>query len=138
MFNFLKKKKQTIGRLELVDLPEFNIIGIEAKIDTGAYRSTIHAHTIREEGNVVVFTLLDPEHAQYNNHEYRARSFMKVRVKSSNGNIDERYKIKTPVVIRGQEYVTDFTLSDRASMRRPVLIGRKVLRHRFIVDVAQV
>ena len=135
MLNFLKTKK-TIGRLERVDLPEFGIHGIEAKIDTGAYRSTIHATDIHEDNGILKFRLLDPDHAQFNRHIYEARDFALVRVKSSNGEVAERYKIKTPILIRGQKFITDFTLSDRASMRRPVLIGRKVLHHRFVVDVS--
>lgn len=135
MCNLFRRKK-IIGRLERVDLPEFGIYGIEAKIDTGAYRSSIHASNIHEDAGVLRFTLLDEQHPHFNNHTYTAHHFVEVRVKSSNGTVEQRYKITTPVIIRGTEYSTDFTLSDRASMRRPVLIGRKVLRHRFIVDVS--
>ncbi len=139
MFNFLfKPKKQTVGRLEKVDFPEFGIVGVEAKIDTGAYRSSIHANDVREENGTLHFMLLDEQHPQFNQKRYTAASFSKVLVKSSNGESSFRYKIKTPVVIRGREFVTDFTLSDRTSMRRPVLIGRKVLRHRFVVDVSNI
>ncbi len=134
---WIRKKKQHIGRLETVSLPEFGIQGIRAKIDTGAYRSTIHASNIHEDDGVLSFTLLDEAHPQFNNHTYQSRQYTQVRVKSSNGEVSHRYKITTPIVIRNKEYVTDFNLYDRASMRHPVLIGRKVLRHRFVVDVAR-
>lgn len=137
MFGIFGKKKQLIGRLEKVDFPELGIFSIDAKIDTGAYRSSIHADNVREENGVLVFTLLDAEHPQYNGHTYSVTKFSKVQVKSSNGEMEPRYKIKTTVVIAGESYVTDFTLSDRATMRYPVLIGRKVLRNRFIVDVSK-
>jgi len=142
MFSFfLKKTKQTIGRIETVDPPELGIMGIQAKIDTGAYRSTIHANAIHEEVAsdgmpILSFRVLDEAHPKFDGRTVTAHEFVRVRVKSSNGEVSERYKIKTPVVIRGQEFITDFTLSDRASMRHPVLIGRKVLRHRFVVDVS--
>jgi len=138
MFKFLfKTKKPTIGRLETIDFPELGIFGIQAKIDTGAYRSSIHASTVREENGALVFSLLDPEHPQYNGRTYTVTKFSRVHVKSSIGESQPRYKIKTAVVIHGNRYVTDFTLSDRTSMRYPVLIGRKVLRNRFIVDVSK-
>lgn len=137
MFGIFGKKKQVIGRLETVDLPELGIFGIGAKIDTGAYRSSIHAENIREENGLLVFTLLDQDDPQYNGHTYTVTKFSKVQVKSSIGEMQPRYKIKTTLIIGDQQYVTDFTLSDRASMRHPILIGRKVLRNRFIVDVSK-
>lgn len=139
MLGFLRKKK-TIGRLETVDFPELGLFGIEAKIDTGAYRSAIHARDIYEgetsHGKTLSFKLLDEDHPQYSNRLCTVSSFSRVSVKSSTGVPEYRYKIKTTVVIKGNSYVTDFTLADRTAMRYPVLIGRKVLRNRFIVDVS--
>ena len=65
-----KMKKEIIGRLETVDLPTWNIKEIEAKIDTGAYSSSLHCHNIEEfeknDTNWVRFNLLDPDHPSYN------------------------------------------------------------------------
>lgn len=57
-------------------------------------------------------------------------------VKSSNGTIQERIFIKTALQLFGQEYETELSLTDRKSMKYPMLIGRKYLEDRFIVDVA--
>jgi hypothetical protein len=34
--------------------------------------------------------------------------------------------------------MADFSLSDRKSMRYPILIGRKAIKGKFIIDVKQV
>lgn len=57
-------------------------------------------------------------------------------VKSSNGTIQERIFIKTTLKLFNQQYETELSLTDRASMKYPMLIGRKFLEERFIVDVS--
>jgi hypothetical protein len=57
-------------------------------------------------------------------------------VKSSNGTIQERIFIKTTLALFNQQYETELSLTDRASMKYPMLIGRKFLEDRFIVDVS--
>jgi hypothetical protein len=47
-----------------------------------------------------------------------------------------RYVIKTKVTLFGKTFKTEFSLADRQQMRYPVLLGRKLLRNRFIVDVS--
>ena len=56
-------------------------------------------------------------------------------VKSSNGHVENRYKIKTDVVFFGKTYVINLTLSTRDDMKYPVLIGRQFLKKKFLVDV---
>ena len=48
-----------------------------------------------------------------------------------------RYLIKTRICLFEQEYPIELTLSDREEMSFPILIGRKFLTHRFIVDVSK-
>lgn len=57
-------------------------------------------------------------------------------VKSSNGIVQERIFIKTTLALFNQQYETELSLTDRASMKYPMLIGRKFLEDRFIVDVS--
>jgi hypothetical protein len=57
-------------------------------------------------------------------------------VKSSNGTIQERIFIKTTLRLFGREYETELSLTDRKNMKYPMLIGRKFLEGRFVVDVA--
>ena len=68
------KNKLTIGRLDKVDFPEFNLEDLEVKIDSGAYTSSIHCVNIIEANNGakkhIKFTLLDQNHPQYSGKEF--------------------------------------------------------------------
>lgn len=134
--------KRIIGRAELIDFPEWNLVGIEAKIDTGAYTSSLHCHhieRIRKEGKEYVkFNLLDPSHDTYNEKLFELPVFKSKMVKSSNGVSEERFIVKTKLKIHGTELEAELSLTDRSEMRFPVLIGRKLLKKgRFLVDVSR-
>jgi len=137
--NEKENKLQIIGRSELVDIPAWNLFGLSAKIDTGAYTSSLHCHHIEnynEDGNSMVrFNLLDPSHETYNDKIFKLPVFKTKSVKSSNGQTEERIIIKTPIVLAGIELKTELSLTDRSEMRYPLLIGRKLLKGRFLVDV---
>jgi hypothetical protein len=61
--------------------------------------------------------------------------FSQGMVASSNGRAELRYKIRTLVCIAGKKIRARVTLADRSSQVYPVLIGRNILRGKFIVDV---
>lgn len=136
-------RKHVIGRVERVDLPRFGLIGLEAKVDTGARTSSIHCRdvTVEREGKDgrvdISFTLLDPEHPDYNGRRFRARRTATRTVRSSNGEVQVRHVIEADVVIAGQTIRTEFNLADRETMNYPVLVGRRLLRGKFVVDVAR-
>jgi len=133
--------KKTIGRIDKIDFPEFELINIEAKVDTGAYTSAIHAHKIEETSingeNFINFTLLDPEHILYNERVFRTKNYYKKIIKSSNGTSEERFAIKTTITLFNQTYQIVLTLSERSDMKYPILLGRKFLTKKFIVDTSQ-
>lgn len=131
--------KQIIGRRDKVDFPKMRLYDIDAKIDTGAYTSAIHCHNIKEidkDGNKYVsFNLLDPSHPNYNEKRFRVPLHARRRIKSSIGKSEERYIIKTLITLFGEKFDVELSLSDRTKMDYPVLLGRKLLKRRFIVDV---
>ena len=135
-------KLKLIGRREYVDFPELNIFKIEAKIDTGAYRSALHCKDINIKQingkNVLYFKLLDETHPEYNEQEHCFEDFIQKNIKSSSGEKELRYIIKTLIVIGRKKTRTTVSLADRANMRYPVLIGRKMIKNKFIIDVAQI
>lgn len=49
--------------------------------------------------------------------------------------MEERYVIKTIIQMGRKKIKTSISLTDRASMRYPVLVGRRLLKGKFIVDV---
>jgi hypothetical protein len=55
----LATKKITIGRTDRADFPNLKIEGIDIKVDTGAYTSSIHCKDIEEMDGVLYATLLD-------------------------------------------------------------------------------
>ena len=132
-----------IGRVELVDFPRFGLTGLEAKVDTGARTSSIHCTDVRVERELddgrrhISFTLLDPEHPDFNGRRLRARRVETRVVRSSNGDEQERHVIETDVIVAGQTLRTQFTLADREAMNYPVLLGRRLLHGAFLVDVAR-
>lgn len=132
----MSKGSITIGRLEHIALPGLGVPRVEAKIDTGAYSSALHyqkLHVRLKDGArqlVVTFQMGGVRKTKV------FRSFKRVTVKSSNGETSRRYMISTQVKLAGYLVRTQATLFDRSDMKYQVLLGRKFLHGRFVVDVS--
>jgi len=132
---------QIIGRKDRIDFPEFGLANIKAKIDTGAFGCALHCHHIEivsiDNKRVLKFKVLDPEHTEYEDQVFSSEQFSDKLVKNSGGKAEHRYTIKTLISIFGQNIMVEFSLTNRKSMKYPVLIGRKFLSKKFLVDVQQ-
>ena len=130
--------KKIIGRTERIDLKALSLFGLDAKIDTGAYTPSLHCQNIEinEEKNEVYFTLLDSEHPEYDGKRIHFAISSLKNVKSSNGTVEKRVLIHTTITLLGEEYETDISLTDRSSVKYPMLLGRDFLKNKFIVDVS--
>lgn len=132
------KKTITIGRKDKASFPELGLKHIDIKIDTGAYTSAIHCHKITlkkiEGKEILVFSLLDPSHPQYDKKEITTDSFYEKRIKNSFGNSEKRFVIKTNIKLFGKTYPIELSLSERGEMRFPILIGRRFLMGKFVVN----
>lgn len=132
------KSKLIIGRKDKADFPELKIKNIDIKIDTGAYTSSIHCHHIEERvvdnKKVIKFELLDPSYSQYKKKEFITESYSEKRIKNSFGNTEKRFIIKTSIKLFDTDFPIELSLSERGEMKYPVLIGRKLLVGKFIVD----
>lgn len=128
--------KKTIGRIDKADFPLLDLYEIAVKIDTGAYTSSIHCKNVVEENGILRCNFLDEEHPDYDGREIVFKTFETTQVKSSNGIVQTRYKIKTNIVLFGEEFEIFLTLSDREEMKFPVLLGRTFLSKTFIVDTS--
>jgi len=137
----LDKPKTILGRNETVSFPELGIERIDAKIDTGAYSTAIHAHKfwVQEENGIesLYFQLLDPSSEEFKNRIFKTNSFYRKKVRSSNGRLEERFILKTQILLGKKKRITHLSLTNREKMKFPVLIGRRVLRKGFIVDVSK-
>ncbi|WP_405605961.1 ATP-dependent zinc protease [Polaribacter sp. Asnod1-A03] len=133
--------KITIGRIDKGDFPELSLEEIDLKIDSGAYTSSIHCSNIEEivvNGvSFIKFKLLDPEHSLYNNKEFSTKNYDIKAVKSSNGISENRFLIKTEIVIFNTTFPIHLTLSERKDMKFPILLGRKFLNNKFVIDIAE-
>lgn len=131
------KKLTLIGSNALI-----TVAGVEqvpAKIDTGADSSSIWASDILVNSkNQLEFRLFGPESSLYTGEKLTADKYAVQRVRSSTGEVTIRYRVTLPIVAAGRRVKANFTLYDRSSNNFPVLIGRKTLKNRFLVDVAMV
>ena len=140
----IQTTKRLIGRREEVDLPDWDLYGMEAKVDTGAYTSSLHCHHIEEvkkgdkDETMIRFNLLDPSHEAYNEKLFTLPIKDMRHVKSSNAQTERRYIVQTVMLLFNQKYTVELSLTDRSEMKYPLLLGRRFLRDKFIVDVSKV
>lgn len=125
----MKKDKTIIGSEEVISFPEIGVEFISARVDTGAATSSLGVKKIHEKDGVLCCTM--PNHQIICFNDYKKKV-----IKSSFGHTEERYVIRMLVEVMGRNIRTDFTLADRSKMTFPILLGRKLLRGKFIVDVS--
>lgn len=132
------KAKLIIGWYEWCRFPDLNLPGITAKIDTGAKTSSLHAFKIRpftRDGEKWVRFIVHPlQRRRHPEIKCEARVVDERPVTSSNGTTENRIVISTTLVMGGRSFKTELTLSNRDEMGFRLLIGRKSLVRRFIVD----
>jgi len=126
-----------LGRSDRVDLPELGVFDIHAKIDTGAYTSSLHCQSAEVVDGVLEFVLLDEEHSEFTGFRFSFANYELRDIKNSFGEVERRFVIVTTLKLFDDEITTEFSLCNRGSLKFPVLIGRKILRNRFLIDVDQ-
>ena len=124
----MSKQKTIIGSEEFVSFPELNVNMIHARVDTGAATSSLGVKWIKEEEGVISCLLPNKQVVTFD-------SFKKKIIKSSFGHTEERYVVKILINVLGRKVRTNFTLADRSKMKFPILLGRKLLKGKFMVDV---
>jgi hypothetical protein len=124
-----------LGRYDRVDLPTLGVKNVHAKIDTGAYTSSLHCQKAEVVDGVLEFILLDEEHPEFTGMTFIFKDFEKRAIKNSFGEVELRFIITTTIQIFDEEITTEFSLSNRGSLKFPILLGRKILRDRFLIDV---
>jgi hypothetical protein len=134
--------KKIIGRKDKADLPDINLTNIPVKIDSGAYSCSIHCESVAEifsenkQKLEVVF--LDVQHPNFTGEKFIFDTFRRKKVKNSTGYEQERYFIQLKILFFGEEIKTDFSLTKRNGLKNPILIGRKLLNDRFVIDTSAV
>jgi hypothetical protein len=130
-------KKIYVGCFEPVDFPQYQLISVIAKVDTGAFSGALHCTDIKvvrrgiKRKKILKFT----PNAQADLAQ-ETDQFYETYVRSAHGHRKKRYVVNTTMKIQGREYPIMIGLSDRSDMKRPVLIGRRFLReNNLLVDV---
>ncbi|MCB9720927.1 MAG: ATP-dependent zinc protease [Candidatus Omnitrophica bacterium] len=127
--------KKVIGWREYVDLPEWGIHDLRAKIDTGARTCSLHVEDIEElpHGKIGFYVVLNlkPKRRRH----MVARSVKRGHVKSSVGHRTHRWYVQTTIKIG--KVIKDVTVNlvERPGMNFRMLIGRKAIEDDFLVDV---
>ena len=127
--------KRIVGWKENAALPDLNVKNVIAKIDTGANLASIDAADIKiiTKNNVkyVKFKVM-----KRNNTVRKASALLEgyKKIKSSNGDVEKRPYIKTTLLMDGISKRIDLTLTDRGPMEYTMLVGRKALGRRWVVN----
>ncbi len=127
-------KHRVIGWREIVAFPEWNVDGIEAKIDTGARTSAIHVEdVVKLSGGRVRFHLVISRRSPFKHVPVTAELVRLSRVRSSSGQVQERYVVATTIRIGPVRRRIELSLVRRDKMLCRMLLGRKALRG-FVID----
>jgi hypothetical protein len=132
------KPKTTLGWVEHIDLPEWGIAALPAKLDTGARTSALHVRNVREvgQGNVR-FEFVPEKHGTYLHQSVVAPIHRTTYVRSSTGAREPRYIVRTQLVLGTVKKTIEVSLASRDSMRFRMLLGRQALRRDFLVNVSR-
>ena len=130
-----KKPKIVVGWNELVDLPEWGVSGVRAKIDTGARSSSLHVEemTVLAGGRVRFVLPVGHRHLTVETDVVR-----KARVRSSNGHYTQRLFVRAGLTLGPLTRPVEVNLVFRGDMQFPMLIGRTALKGRYVVDPGKV
>jgi hypothetical protein len=135
----MPKYQVIIGRFEHLDVVSY-ALDVPAKIDTGAFRSAIHARNIKiaKKGGKETLTcdLLGHKVSPVM-RPFETTQFSKVTITNSFGKDEERYEVLLKVKLGPKVITTSFTLADRSNNLFPILVGRKMLKGRYLVDVSR-
>lgn len=125
----------TIGWKEVVDLPDWGVHSLVAKSDTGARSSAIDVKNIVDQGNGwVEFDVVLNRRDEQQTLRIAAAITKKTRIRSSNGQTQERFKVKTAIEIGRVRKEVELSLVNRQQMICRVLLGRLALAPEFLVD----
>jgi hypothetical protein len=125
-----------VGWTEYVDLPDWNVRRLRAKIDTGARSSALHVEDIVElPRDRIRFTVVLHREKQDRRIRVSARVRRRSRVRSSNGIVENRFFVRTTLVLGPVEREVELSLVNRGKMNHRMLLGRTALAGPFLIDV---
>jgi hypothetical protein len=125
-----------IGWTELVDLPEWGVKRLRAKVDTGARTSALHVDNIRElPHDQVSFDVVLHRAKLDRRVPVKTRIVRRGHVRSSSGHQTNRIFVETAIRLGPVTRTIEVSLVDRGEMLHRMLLGRKALGGPFVIDV---
>ncbi len=132
------QKKAIIGWSEYIDLPDWGIDRLKAKIDTGARTSALHVESLEEMTNGKVrFEIVHGTRRNPRRTIVTSKVAKWARVRSSNGHFQLRCFVRTRIQIGPICKDVEVSLVSRDKMLFRMLIGRKALENDFLVNVSK-
>jgi hypothetical protein len=130
------QEKTVIGWTEFVDLPEWGIRKLRAKVDTGARTSALHVeHIVELPRGFVGFDVILHRKKRSRRIRVKAKITRRSRVRSSSGHQSERLFVDTMLSIGPVVKRIEVSLVDRQMMIHRMLLGREALHGPFVIDV---
>jgi hypothetical protein len=125
-----------VGWTEFVDLPDWSVKKLRAKVDTGARSSALHVEDIVElpRGRVRFDVVLHRKKRDRRVHVITP-VHRRARVRSSNGSTETRYFVRTRLHLGPIEREVELSLVDRGEMIHRMLLGRSALSGPILIDV---
>ena len=135
------QSKIILGSEEWCSLPELGIPSINARVDSGAKTSALHAKNIapfiKDGQNWVKFDINPIQNNVKTIIHCESPLVDKRVVKSSSGYREQRYVIQTSLEIGNSKWAIEMTLTNRDSMGFRMLLGREAMSGRVLVDPEQ-
>lgn len=123
----------TVGYVEEIDLPEWRVFGLPAKLDTGALTSALHVENISEwEDGWITFDV--PFEGQHGRVHVEARLARRAQVRSTSGTVSWRLFVETQLCLGPIDRRIEVGLVDRGGMNYRMLLGRAALAGSCTVD----
>lgn len=130
-------QKDIIGRNVRIDFGR-RAVGVPAKVDTGADSSSVWASDVRvNKDGILTFCLFGKGSLYYSGEVLKRADFSVAKVRSSSGHEQVRYRTHFTITVKGRKIKAMFNLSDRGDNLFPVLIGRRTIAGKFLVDVQE-
>ena len=133
--------KKVVGSEEWISLNDLNIPYVKARVDSGAKTSSLHAINIqpfqKDNETWVTFDVFPIQNDGKRKINCRALVIDKRVVKSSSGNRENRYVVRTQISLADEKWDIELTLTNRDSMGYRMLLGRQAMIGRIIVDPSE-
>jgi hypothetical protein len=128
------RKPTVAGWIETVNFPDYGI-ALSAKLDTGAVSSSLSVNDLqrfKRKGKTWYRFTIQGDNGKSATIEQQTSRI--ARIKRAEVEDIRRPIVRLKICVAGHLAETDFNLTDRSSQQSPVLIGRKFLGSRILVD----